>query len=241
MKTPQWQRVKVLALAAVACGMLAAPVIVRAQTLTGVRVETPQPQPGKPLVILVEIDKGQNESIGCGANINFGDGNTRDLRVEGAVFPLRVDHVYAAPGSFAVTVQGKGLTRGLRSLSACRGSARSAVAQIGGAGPGVAQPNPAAASGAPVAQSDTSFILINRSQTEISEIYVSLVKKNQWGRDLLGSNVVPPGRQFDIQPPRDEGCIFDVKVVFTGNRTEERSAQDLCQLTEIAFDGSSAR
>lgn len=236
MKTSQWQWVKGVVLAA-ACAMLAAPVIVRAQTLTGVRVETPQPQPGKPVVILVDIDKGQNETVSCGANINFGDGTTRDLRVEGATFPLRVDHTYAAAGSYAVAVEGKGLTRGLRSLSACRGSVRSVVAQIGSGGSGVAQTNP----GTAVAQSDTSFILINRSKMEIMEFYVMSATKKQWSRDLLGSDTVAAGRQFDVRPPRDEGCIFDVKAVFSDNRTEERYVQDLCELTDMAFDGANAR
>jgi hypothetical protein len=220
-----------------AAAMLATPFTVRAQTLTGVRLETPQAQSGKPVVILVEIDKGQNETISCGANINFGDGNTRDLRIEGATFPFRVDHVYAAPGSFAIAVEGKGLTRGLRSLGACRGSVRSTVAQIGGAGSSVAQTNP----GATVAQSDTSFILINRSKMEILEFYVMSATKKQWSRDLLGSDTVAAGRQFDVRPPRDEGCIFDVKAVYADNRTDERRAQDLCELTEMAFDGATAR
>ena len=226
MKTSKF--LKVLAVVAAGFWVLAAPAVARAQSLTGVRVETPQPQPGKPLVILVDIDKADNDSITCGAFINFGDGTTRDLRIEGATFPLRVDHIYAAPGNFAVTIEGKTLFRGLRTAGACGGPGRSTVAQVG-----------AASSAA--AQNDPTFILVNRSSSEITKIFVSSAQQREWGRDLLGDGVLRAGQQFKAEPPRNQGCVFDVRVEYSGNRFEERRGQDLCRLEQIVFDGSNAR
>jgi serine protease Do len=240
---------KVLAVMTVGFSAFAGSGVALAQALTGVRVETPQGQPGRPVTILVDIDKADNASISCGAVINFGDGNTRDLRIEGATFPLRVEHTYAAPGSFAVTVEGKTLFRGLRTASACSGPVRSTVAQVGAAGGSVAQagggappaPAPAGGGATAAAQSDPSFVLVNRSSTEIAKIFVSSAQQRNWGRDLLGDNVLQAGQQFKVAPPRDQGCIFDVRVEYPGNRFEERRGQDLCQLEQIVFDGSSAR
>ena len=131
--------IKAITAAALTFAALTTAPVTQAQTLTGVSVETQQPQPGQPLVILVDIDKGDKDTITCGALINFGDGNTRDLRIEGATFPLRVEYAYAAPGSFAVTIEGKTIFRGLRSAGACGGAVRSVVAQVGGAGNVVTQ------------------------------------------------------------------------------------------------------
>ncbi len=221
---------KVLAVVVVGCSALAAPAVARAQSLTGVRVETPQPQPGKPLVILVDIDKADNDNITCGAVINFGDGNTRDLRIEGATFPLRVDHIYAAPGNFAVTIEGKTLFRGLRTAGACGGPSRSTVAQVGAA---VVSP--------PAAQANPALTLVNNSATEITKVFVSTAQQRTWGRDLLGDNVLGAGQQFKAEPPRNQGCVFDVRVEYPGNRFEEQRGQDLCRLEQVVFDGSGAR
>ena len=236
---------KAFAVMVAALGGIAIPGVAYTQSLTGVRVETQPLEPGKPLVILVDIDKADNDSITCGAAINFGDGNTRDLRIEGATFPFRVDYIYAAPGTFAVTVEGKTLFRGLRTAGACGGPARSTVTQVGNTGPTVAQPEAASAARTPPApaavQNDPTFLLVNRSAGEITTIFVSSAQQREWGRDFLGDKVLRSGQQFKVEPVRDQGCIFDVRVEYPGNRVEERRGQDVCQLEQMVFDGSNAR
>ncbi len=89
---------------------------------------------------------------------------------------------------------------------------------------------------------DPSFNLVNRSNRVIYEAYASPVTQNTWGRDRLGQNVVPAGRAFIMRLPVGE-CLYDVRVVYDRARgpAEERRNIDLCNMNELAFDGSRAQ
>lgn len=93
----------------------------------------------------------------------------------------------------------------------------------------------------PAAQAQTgdpSFSLVNRSSRTIYEAYASPSSDSNWGQDRLGQNVVPAGRNFVIRLPQGE-CIYDVRVVYDrqGGPAEERRNINLCNLTELVFDG----
>lgn len=93
----------------------------------------------------------------------------------------------------------------------------------------------------PAAQAQTgdpSFSLVNRSNRTIYEAYASPSSDSNWGQDRLGQNVVPAGRNFVIRLPQGE-CIYDVRVVYDrqGGPAEERRNINLCNLTELVFDG----
>jgi hypothetical protein len=89
---------------------------------------------------------------------------------------------------------------------------------------------------------DPSFNLVNRSARTIFEAYASPASDSNWGQDRLGTNVVPAGRSFVIRLPQGE-CIYDVRIVFDrqGGPAEERRNINLCNLTELAFDGRQAQ
>jgi hypothetical protein len=89
---------------------------------------------------------------------------------------------------------------------------------------------------------DPSFQLVNRSNRTIYEAYASPATDNNWGPDRLGQNVVPAGRSFVVRLPQGE-CIYDVRVVYDrqGGPAEERRNINLCNLTDLAFDGSRAQ
>ncbi len=93
----------------------------------------------------------------------------------------------------------------------------------------------------PAAQAQTgdpSFSLVNRSNRTIYEAYASPSSDSNWGQDRLGQNVVPAGRNFVVRLPQGE-CIYDVRVVYDrqGGPAEERRNINLCNLTELVFDG----
>lgn len=93
----------------------------------------------------------------------------------------------------------------------------------------------------PAAQAQTgdpSFNLVNRSSRVIYEAYASPATDSNWGQDRLGQNVVPAGRSFVIRLPQGE-CIYDVRVVYDrqGGQAEERRNINLCNMTEVVFDG----
>lgn len=89
---------------------------------------------------------------------------------------------------------------------------------------------------------DPSFNLVNRSNRTIYEAYASPSSDSNWGQDRLGQNVIPAGRSFVLRLPQGE-CIYDVRVVYerAGGPAEERRNINLCNLTELAFDGSRAQ
>ena len=98
------------------------------------------------------------------------------------------------------------------------------------------------AAGAQAQTGDPSFNLVNRSGRTIYEAYASPSTDSNWGQDRLGQNVVPAGRSFVIRLPQGE-CIYDVRVVYDrqGGPAEERRNINLCNLTELAFDGRQAQ
>jgi hypothetical protein len=89
--------------------------------------------------------------------------------------------------------------------------------------------------GLAVAQGDPSFHLLNRSGQTIREIYVSAVTDTNWGRDLLGQEVLADGRAFPVRIAPSAGCRHDVRVVYADSRPEERRDVNTCTITQMAF------
>ncbi|MBP0462439.1 hypothetical protein J5Y09_00820 [Roseomonas sp. PWR1] len=96
--------------------------------------------------------------------------------------------------------------------------------------------------GAQAQTGDPSFNLVNRSARTIYEAYASLTTDQNWGQDRLGTNVVPAGRSFVVRLPQGP-CMYDVRVVYDrqGGPSEERRNINLCNVTELAFDGRQAQ
>jgi hypothetical protein len=84
-------------------------------------------------------------------------------------------------------------------------------------------------------QGDPSFNLVNRSGQAINEIYVSPVREPNWGRDLLGSEVLPNGRTFPVRLAPSAGCRQDIRVVYADGRPEERRDVDTCGIAQMVF------
>jgi hypothetical protein len=87
--------------------------------------------------------------------------------------------------------------------------------------------------GIAAAQGDPSFNLVNRSGQTINEIYVSAVTETNWGRDLLGQDVLANGRSFPVRIAPQAGCQQDVRVVYADGRPEERRAVNTCTISEM--------
>lgn len=64
------------------------------------------------------------ERAWCGLLVNFGDGETREIRVEQV--PVKLSKTYSVPGSYEVRVEGRFMLRGLKTAGACTGEARTA-------------------------------------------------------------------------------------------------------------------
>ena len=90
------------------------------------------------------------------------------------------------------------------------------------------------AGGAAQAETDPSFYITNNGRVTIQEVYVSSARRDDWGRDRLGENVLSAGRRVMIRLP-DGQCVNDIKVVFDNGRETERRNQNTCNITEMSF------
>ncbi len=87
---------------------------------------------------------------------------------------------------------------------------------------------------------DTSFELLNRSSEPILTVNISPVDASGWGPDLLGKEVILSGRKQFFNPGSSKGCLYDVRVVYQGNREEEQRSVNLCETETLSFNGSGA-
>ncbi|UFN50607.1 hypothetical protein LPC08_08330 [Roseomonas sp. OT10] len=104
-------------------------------------------------------------------------------------------------------------------------------------GPGVGAPGVGARVTAPSAmgrEGNPSFNLLNRSRRDIREIYATPASRADWGPDLLGATILPPGRSHAVRLPLGE-CRYDVRVVYDGGASEQRRDVDTCGLSQLVF------
>lgn len=80
------------------------------------------------------------------------------------------------------------------------------------------------------------FKVVNRSTKVITGLFVSAVNDENWGNDRLPGTIAP-GEEFMVRLPRDGRCNFDIRVVYDDKTSEERRAQDLCSVEQLAFSG----
>jgi hypothetical protein len=84
-----------------------------------------------------------------------------------------------------------------------------------------------------------SFYLVNHASRQINEVYASPVDAQNWGRDRLGDDVIGPGNYAAIRLVADGKCVYDLRVVYDGGRSEERRGVDVCAVDDIVFSGGS--
>lgn len=79
--------------------------------------------------------------------------------------------------------------------------------------------------------------IINQSDVTIERFYATDVGTNSWGPDLLGQDVVAPGRRYRVEPTRGQMrrgfCQYDMKVVFANGAEREFRRVNLCEATAI--------
>jgi len=112
--------------------------------------------------------------------------------------------------------------------------------------PAAAQPNPPAKpSPPPAAQAPgpgvgaRDIILRNRSEAVLRELYAIEPNQRAPGRDRLGADVVPSGRDFPLRLGNGP-CQVELRAVFEDGGSETR-AVNACTVRELVFDDSNAR
>lgn len=86
---------------------------------------------------------------------------------------------------------------------------------------------------APRQGGDPSFTFVNDSNETIYYLHASPHRDPNWGRDHLGSGVLPAGQSFHVQLPVGD-CVYDIRIVFE-NRValERRDGLNLCRIRRV--------
>ena len=93
------------------------------------------------------------------------------------------------------------------------------------------------ASATAFAQGKQDFILVNKTGYDISEVYVSASKTNDWEEDVLGSQTLEDGENLTVNfKNAGKSCKFDLKVVY---EEDDSSAYwrdiDLCKVSKVTI------
>lgn len=84
------------------------------------------------------------------------------------------------------------------------------------------------------AQAQNRFWLINNGGQTIERAFVSSSRVSDWGPDILGASVLPPGQRVWVTPNFGD-CILDIRVTYVGGGEETRMQVNACSLSQVAF------
>ena len=82
--------------------------------------------------------------------------------------------------------------------------------------------------------------LMNTADSTITNLFVARAEDGIGREDWLGSAQVTPGNAVLVRAPEGQGCLFNIRVVYIGGRTEDRPGVDLCAAGELRFEGGKA-
>jgi hypothetical protein len=80
--------------------------------------------------------------------------------------------------------------------------------------------------------------LSNVADATITRLYVGRLEEGVGRQDWLGQAQITPGNAVLLRAPPGQGCLFNIRVVYVGGRTEDRPGVDLCTAAELRFEGS---
>jgi hypothetical protein len=87
------------------------------------------------------------------------------------------------------------------------------------------------------AQAQNRFWLVNDSGQVIERAFVSSSRVSDWGPDILGSGVLPPGNRVWVTPNFGD-CVLDIRITYQGGGEESRMGVNACSISQIVFGRS---
>lgn len=81
------------------------------------------------------------------------------------------------------------------------------------------------------------FVLVNRTGYDISEVFVSPSKSDDWEEDVLGDDELENGNSTTIRFKRNtRTCLWDLKVVYSDDDSAAFWREiDLCRVSKITI------
>lgn len=78
---------------------------------------------------------------------------------------------------------------------------------------------------------DRRIEIVNNTRTTIRTVNATNVGRRDWGVDLLGNEIIPPGRRMVINVEDRTGyCRYDFRAIFTDGRQVTRQGMNVCEL-----------
>ena len=89
---------------------------------------------------------------------------------------------------------------------------------------------------APVQRRNLDFTLVNKTGLTIDEVYLSPTSDDDWGKDVMGRDVLKNGEKVDITFSSEETeCNWDLKIVDEEEDAVEWDKLNLCTANEITL------
>ena len=88
-------------------------------------------------------------------------------------------------------------------------------------------------------RNDRRMDVINDTTRAVNSVYATNSTVKNWGRDLLGQDVIPPKQsyRFDFNDGTGQ-CIFDLRAVLDNGRFFERYKVNVCTATSWRLSGT---
>jgi hypothetical protein len=90
-------------------------------------------------------------------------------------------------------------------------------------------------------QAATEATVVNRSGARILVLRMSETWDRQWGADRLGEGVLDSGNAVRLALSGSRTCLYDLHVTYVNGQVEERRNVNLCQASQVVFDGAAAQ
>lgn len=92
--------------------------------------------------------------------------------------------------------------------------------------------------GGATAVANQDFTLVNNTGHTVMTLNVSPSDSDQWGPDILGSNVLANGQSAQVSFERgQEQCVWDLRATYDDGDTTDARGVNLCQLTTVTLTG----
>ncbi|MDX2336631.1 hypothetical protein [Brevundimonas vesicularis] len=86
------------------------------------------------------------------------------------------------------------------------------------------------------AGADRRVRIINDTRVTMTQFYASSVDADDWEEDILGNDVLRPGRSVRINIDDGTGeCYFDFKAVFADGDVLVRERINVCSISEYRY------
>lgn len=80
---------------------------------------------------------------------------------------------------------------------------------------------------------DPSFRLVNKGQRIVNEVFATPSGRTTWGQNRLTSGPMGPNGNHVFRLPKEGGCLYDLRLVFSDGKASERKGTDLCKVLDL--------